>query len=916
VVINLSIFRSVDRSGDLLRALRVSFRALRVSVRALRVLPVFASLAVVAASPAWAQAPTPGPSTLRVTVRDATALALPHAVVEISDAQGASQQAAVDEQGIATFTGLQPGAYQMKVTAEGFREQVLPIDIRRGSNTASATLVVAISEEILVEDLDTADRSDNGFTQTLTADEIDALSDDPDEMAEQLAQLAGPGAQIFVDGFRGGRLPPKDQIQQIRFNSNSFSAEYHEAGMVRVEVITRPGFGNWRGRANVGFRDESLNARNAFSPVKEPTEQQRYNFSLQGPLARGKTGLSLSVDGNNAFDSRTIRAQSPGDETVTGLAKNTTDGLNAEIRLDHAIGQGGQIRAEYEHRTTDRGNLGVGDFDLPARAYDTEQVSDQFQFRNTRVIGKKIFSELRFEYSASESTTIPLSALPTVRVNEAFTSGGAGQTGSRRSREFELAQNFDFTIGRKHSMRAGVLVEGGWYTSTQQQNFNGTYVFRSLEAYDLGRPDTYTIRVGDPLVEYSQVRAGWFLQDNVRVGRNLNVSVGLRQEIQTQVNDVWNLAPRAAFTWTANRRTTVRGGYGVFYDWYDSNLYEQTLRVNGERQYDLIVENPSFPVIAGGGTRLPSSVIRAASLDQPLIQQASIGLERTLTPWAGLRMDYMWTRGSGTLRSINVNAPVDGVRPDPEAGNISEIQSTGRRASDRLTVGINARHERLRLFTNVMYQLQSSRNFADSATSLPADSTNPDADWGPSAQDIRHRLFLMFNAPIWKGIRAGFNMQVASKTPYNVTTGRDDNGDTVFNDRAPGTDRNSARGANQVNATLRLNKAFGFGGPAGGPGGPGGPGGGVPTPPPPGGGGGGAMNQRGPRGPGGGDGPQMVIMEGASSRYRLDLYAQITNLFNYVNYNTFIGNQLSPFFGTATSAAPARRMELGFSLGF
>ena len=88
--------------------------------------------------------------------------------------------------------------------------------------------------------------------------------------------------------------------------------------------------------------------------------------------------------------------------------------------------------------------------------------------------------------------------------------------------------------------------------------------------------------------------------------------------------------------------------------------------------------------------------------------------------------------------------------------------------------------------------------------------------------------------------------------------------------------------------------------------------------PPPGGGGpaGGAMNQRGPGGPGGGDGPQMVIMEGGTSRYRLDFYAQITNLFNHVNYNTFIGNQLSPFFGTATSAAPARRMELGFSLGF
>ncbi len=332
-------------------------------------------------------------------------------------------------------------------------------------------------------------------------------------------------------------------------------------------------------------------------------------------------------------------------------------------------------------------------------------------------------------------------------------------------------------------MRAGVLFEAGWWNSTQQQNGNGTYVFTSNDAYNLGQAATYQVRVGDPLVEYSQVKAGWFLQDDVRLAKTLSVSLGVRQEIQTQVNDWFNIAPRAAFTWNANRKTTVRGGYGIFYDWYDSNLYEQTLRVDGERQVDVVVTNPSYPVGAGTGDRLPASIIRASSLSQPIIQQASLGLERPLTSWAGLRLDYMMTRGTNSLRSVNVNAPVDGVRPDPTAGNITEIQASGDRASDRLTVAVNARHPRLRLFSNVMYQLQSSRNHADSATSLPSDSTNPDADWGPSAQDVRHRLFVMFNTPLWYGVRAGFNMQVASATPYNVTTGTDDNRDTVFNDR-------------------------------------------------------------------------------------------------------------------------------------
>jgi hypothetical protein len=873
------------------------------------------------AVPVWAQTAA-ATASLKVTVNDATGLGLPHAVVTITDAAGASREAHVDEQGVATFSGLAPGTYEVRSAADGFRALVQSVTVRRGANTTQATLPVALSEEITVAERSAEERRDNGFTQTLTADEIDALSDDPDEMAEQLAQMAGPGAQIFVNGFRGGRLPPKDQIQQIRFNSNSYSAEYHDAGMVRVEIITRPGMGDWSGRANFGFRDESLNARNAFAPIKEPTQQERLSLSMQGPLVKERTGLSLDVDGTWSYDSRTIRAQaSPTAAPVAGLARNTNDALGVNVRVDQSVGTNGQLQVEYDHRWNGRDNLGVGDFDLPERGIDVRVATDLFRVRSTGLIGRKAFRETRIEFTRDEESTVPYSELPTLRVNDAFTSGGAGQSGTRTSHELQLTQTIDFTIGRRHSLRAGVLLEAGRWRSTQQDNANGTYVFTSLANYQLGRPATYSLRTGDPLVEYSQVKAGWFMQDDFRLAKTLSVSVGLRQEIQTQMRDYWNLAPRVAFTWNATRKTTVRGGYGIFYDWYEANLHEQTLRVDGQRQVDIVVVDPLFPSTADGGQVLPPSIIRASALQQPMIQQASIGVERPLAATVSMRADYMLTRGTGALRSVNVNAPIDGVRPIPTAGNITEIQSTGRRASDRLTVSLNARNDRLRLFSNVMYQLQSVRNHADSATALPADSNNPDIDWGPSRQDIRHRLFVNLNAPVFSGIRFGFNMQMASAPPYNITTGRDDNGDTVFNDRAPGVGRNSGRGAGTINASLRINKSFGFGGAvAGGPAGRGGRGGPrrsqasgtgaamlpPPAAPP-------AYAQRG-MGGGGGDGPRIMIMEGGTQRYQLDIYAQISNVLNYVNYNTFIGNQLSPFFGQATSAGAPRRIEVGFSL--
>ncbi len=853
--------------------------------------------------------------TLRVTVLDQTEAALVIAQVTIADASGVERTSAVDGRGLAVFENLNPGTYQVKATAESFRPIATPFTVRRGDNRTTLRLAVAtIEQTVVVRDLSAADRRDNGFTQTLTQDEIDSLPDDPDEMADELARMAGPGAQIFVDGFRGGRMPPKDQIQQIRFHTNSFSAEYHEAGMIRVEVITKPGMGAWRGSSNFGFRDESLNATNAFADEKGPEQMRRYMVNFSGPLAKGKTGLSLSFDGNSSYDSRTIVAQSTTSGTVNALAVSPTDAINFTARVEHMLSPTAQVRGEYTRRQNQRSNLGVGDFDLAERAYATDMNTDTLRLRTTNVIGKKVFSEFRVEFNNSTNATLPGSIAPAIRVNEAFTAGGAGQSGERNAREIEIAQNFDFTIGRKHSLRAGVEIEAGWWDSSQRSNANGTYTFTSLDAYKAGTPATYTIRTGDPLVDYSQVKAGWFLQDDFRLSRTLQISLGVRQEIQTQVDSRFNLAPRAAFTWNASKKTTVRGGYGIFYDWYESNLVEQTIRVDGTHQVDVVIQNPSFPVGSGGGTRLPGSLIRSASLGQPIIHQASVGFERPLTGWADMRADYMFTRGYDSLRSINVNAPVNGVRPDPTAGNISEIQSSGKRASDRATVALNMRYAPRRILGSVMYQLGSQRNYADGPLSLPSDSNHPNLDWGPAAQDVRHRVFFNFNSPIGQGVRLSLGMQGSSALPYNLTTGFDTNGDTVFNDRAAGVERNSARGATQWTANVRLNKSLGLGGPrAGGPGFPGGPGG-MPMPPPS----GGVAAQRGPGGPGGGggDGPQIMVMEGGNQKYRLDFYLNIQNAFNHVNYNAFIGNQQSSFFGTATSAGAPRRVEIGASFGF
>jgi hypothetical protein len=860
-----------------------------------------------------AQAPSSaapaGAGVLRVTVVDGTRAILPHAIVTITDAAGQETTRTVDERGVATFEGLVPGTYQVKAEAEGFRELGLPFTVRRGGNATTLQLAVGFMEQVVVSESDVDNTRDNGFNTKLTDDEIAGLSDDPDEMAEQLQMMAGPGAQIFVDGFGGGRLPPKDQIQQIRFNTNSYSAEYHEAGQVRVEVTTRPGFGGWRGMFNSGFRDESLNARNAFADERAPEQQQRYMVNFGGPLKQGRTSLSVSADGLSAYDSQTIVAETPVGP-YNDQVRRPTDVYNFNVRLDQAISTTGQIRVEFQRRNDDRRNLGVGDFDLPERAYGQESIVDTLRVRNTQVIGKKMFNELRAEFRGRETTLTPTSEARTITVLDAFTSGGAGVSGVRQGREFTLADNLDFTRG-KHTLRVGGLLEASWWDSTDQRNANGTYTFRTLEDFDAGLPSQFSRRFGDPEVRYSQVQLGMFIQDDFKPRKDLSLSLGLRYETQGNLDDRWNFAPRAGFTWSPRAsKYNVRGGYGIFYSWLDTGLYEQTVRLDGTHQIDEIVINPAWPFpLSSESTVLPPSITRLAdSLEQPTIHQASIGFDRKLNDLFSVRGDYLFMRGVSQFRSINANAPLaDGLRPDPGVGNITQIESTGRSALDRLTASLDVRVPNRRVFGHLVYQLANARNSANSATALPSNSNDPDADWGPAVNDVRHRLMVMFNTPLFLGVRAGLNAQAQSGLPYTVTTGFDDNGDTVFNDRPAGVDRNSERGAAQVTMNLRLNRTFTFGAPVSGV--PAGPGGMAPPPPPP---------SNAQRGPGGGDGPMMQVVEmgGASGRYRLDFYAQATNLLNRTNFLGYVGNMQSPFFLQPTSAMPARRIEVGASLFF
>ena len=854
-------------------------------------------------------------ASLRIVVKDPSGAVIPGALVQVKGAE--ERTAAVtrtdlpsNAQGVAMTADLVPGRYTVAVSFPGFETLAMPdLRLRAGENKRDAVLKIQKIEDSVSVGRDkaavAADPNNDRFNTVLSRDQINALPDDPDEMERVLKEMAGPGATIRVDGFRGGKLPPKSQIRSIRFMRDAYAAENHMAGMVFVDLVTQPGMGQLRGSLDFLFRDDSLNARNAFTPEKGPEQTQQYTLNLSGTLRKERTSFSLSAAGTTLYDSANIFAG-----TLNGVHTNAirrpSDRLNFNGRLDHALNNAHTLRANLQTNANQAWNLGVGGYDLSTRAYSRRTDEALVRLSESGPLSRTLFAESRFQLRRQENDALSDLEARTERVLDTFTAGGAQQAGGRRSSDIEFATNVDWAL-KKHAVRFGALVEGGWYRSDSRTNYLGTFVFPSRADYDAARPASFTQRIGNPLVEYTHWQSGLFFQDDWRARSNLTISAGLRQEFQTHLDDGLNLAPRVGLTWAPfkNGRTTIRSGGGIFYDWLESEIYEQVLRVDGVKQRDLVVTNPGYPDPLSGGIEnvLPASKYTLADdLVMPYRLLGNVGISHQFTPIVTANVSYTRTRGYDRLRGLNVNAPRNGARPDPTVGNVTEVQSTAEMRNQMFVTGLNFSipARRMFLFANYAWMKQESNH--DGPFALPANNYDLSGEWGPVVGVPRHNLSGMFTSTLMKAVRVSLAASWRSGTPYNITTGYDDNGDTVFNDRPTGVSRNSARSEMMWDVNTRVSYAFGFGQR------PPSTGGAAGTPV--------IVAHRVNVGGGGGDIAGAFGGGAEDKRIRFEVFASASNLFNAVNKIGYSGVVTSPFFLQPTAAMPGRRIDVGVRVGF
>jgi hypothetical protein len=574
---------------------------------------------------------------LRGSITDELGAVIVGANVTLTDAGGVQKKTTTNGEGAYTFAGLAPGKYTLQAVAPGFApSDSKEVEISGARQTMDLTLRVTIEEKVTVAETGAVStEATNNANQTVIAGkDLDALPDDPDELAAALQALAGPsvgpnGGQIFIDGFTGGSLPSKDSIREIRINQNPFAAE-NDQPSARIDILTRPGTDKFRGGASMNFNDESLNSRNPFattSSKRTPFQIRQYDTNVSGPLVAKKASFFFNLSRIETDDNELVRATvlddnfNPVDFGQAFLVPRRS--LFLSPRLDYAINPSNTLIFRYNYNRFRVENQGVGGFNLPERGYNTLSVNQNIQLTETAIINPTTINETRFQFSHNRFEQSGNNDVPALDVSGAFGSGGSQVGESSNTRKSWELNNFTAKQKGTHAIKFGGRIRHSAIDDINEGFFGGNWIFSggfgltSIQRYQLtlklqeqgftpaqiraagGGATAFRIYSGNPFADVNQTDYGVFVQDDWRVRPNITLSYGLRYETQTNAHSKYDFAPRLAVAWSpgaANSarppKMVIRVGTGFFYNRFNENNTLQANRFNGANVIQTSIVEP------------------------------------------------------------------------------------------------------------------------------------------------------------------------------------------------------------------------------------------------------------------------------------------------------------------------------------
>ena len=561
-------------------------------------------------------AQTPG-GTLRGQVTDPSGAAVAGATILLTTPSGAAIDTTTNKDGYYEFKDLAAGTYQIKAVAQGFALFTKSdVAVTAGQITRlNIPLTLEVQQEKVEVNATTAqldvNPSNNANTIVLEAKDLEALSDDPDELESELQALAGPsagpnGGQIYIDGFTAGQLPPKASIREIRINQNPFSSEYDKLGYGRIEVFTKPGTDTLHGQFMVSGNTSAFNARNPFEILPEGTSPPGYHSELFSGNIGGAINKKASfffnieqrdIEGLNVV-SATVLCGDPyllipctPSQTKFSIVpysdpvSNPQTRTNVSPRIDYQLTPSNTLTARYQFWRDSQTNDGIGQFNLEQTGFNELNTEHTFQLTDTQTINVSTINEVRFQYVHDNSLTTSLIPGISINVGGAFNGyGNGGGTISDIQNRYEV-QDIVYKNFSKHAWKFGGRLRSTADANSTAANFAGTFTFGSrllpgctvtaqdncgitaIQAYQIteqglseglsfpaiqalgGGPSYYSQTSGIPLTSVTLVDGALFVQDDWKVRPNLTVSYGLRFETQNNLANKADFAPRLGIAW-------------------------------------------------------------------------------------------------------------------------------------------------------------------------------------------------------------------------------------------------------------------------------------------------------------------------------------------------------------------------------
>lgn len=773
-------------------------------------------------------------ATLRGHITDQTGALIPGAKITVTGPDGkAVASATADASGAYEVHGLTPGAYVVKADYSGFAPfQSQPITLTAGQ-AKRVDIAMAIQAEqqsvVVTDDSPTVnvEASGNSNAIVLKGKDLDALSDDPDELSNELSALAGPsagpnGGQIFIDGFSGGQLPPKSAIREIRINQNPFSAEYDRLGYGRIEILTKPGTDKLHGQFFAMGNHDSFNTGNPFTPSLPSYHSYQFNGTASGVITKASS-FFVSAERRNIGNvnawliPEAVLQASDGTYSDVGSygvnLPNTRIRNNVSARVDWQLGSKNTLTARYGFWSeTETGNLNAGS--LPSASWHESNTDHTVQLSNAVVINDHIVNETRVQYERQNENHFPDSGSRTINVSGDFAAGGlAAQVYRDHATRLEF-QNLTTISHGAHAIKFGTRLRDTRDANFSTSNYNGTFRFTSPQAYlqmanGLASGKTFNELVAEgygPVIVAAtsgptsavanMFDAALFAQDDWKVTPRLTVSGGLRWESQNHISDHSDWAPRVSLAYALDggngrqAKTVVRAGAGMFYDRFGASnlLTVQHLNV----QNKIVLNNPTCSDTTArslqeirlstcqsgtgsfSGQSVPVRYRVAPSFESPYTSQFGAGIERQITKGVSATVTYLHSFGAHQLVTINANqfnSALGAFPMDTTGGYIYEYYPEAVFKQNQLISSVNAR-----ITKNLSMVGFYTLGFADSnggGGSNASNAYNLTQDYGPATFVSRNQIFAMANYSGPWGLKFNPFLIAQSGKPFNITLPED-----------------------------------------------------------------------------------------------------------------------------------------------